>query len=68
MSDDPSYYKIIRSNEDPRKLVVACLQSFDEADYDQSRFLSDYKYPSEEDAQKVINGIKIYLAEIHLGV
>jgi len=54
------YYKIIRVG---KELSVACLQDFDEPDYDQSRFLSPFKYPTEEEAQAVINGIKLYMAD-----
>lgn len=47
------YYKIIRTG---KELSVACLQDFDEPDYDQSRFLSPFKYPTEEEAQALANG------------
>ena len=65
---DPVYFKIIRSSDDNRKHLVACLQSFDECDYDQSRFLSQTKYKTEEEAQAVIDGIKMWLAENMLGL
>jgi hypothetical protein len=62
------YYKIIREIDNPRKLAVVHMQDHDEFDYDQARFLSDFKYPTEEAAKQVIAGIKIYLAELHLGI
>lgn len=51
------YYKIIKRGE---QLGVACLQWFDEYDYDQDNFLADeddiqYRFNSEEEAKKWLN-------------
>lgn len=64
-SDDPVYYKI---HKDGKKLTITHLQSFDEHDYRPGTFLSDTKYLREEDAQAVIDGIKIWMAEEVLGL
>lgn len=54
------YYKIIRKDGG---LAVVCLQDFDEPDYDQRKFLSQYKYSTEEEAEEVINGIKCFIVD-----
>lgn len=41
------YWRVILAYDEPR-FVVACLQPFDEYDYDQSRFLTDAIYDEQE--------------------
>lgn len=60
LDSDPCYYKIIFGRRD--KYTVACLQSFDEGDYDQDRFLTDkdghqYKFFKEENAKAFLNRV-----------
>jgi hypothetical protein len=44
----PVYYRPFQ--RDDGSITVCCLQSFDECDYDQSKFLTDIKFDSEDDA------------------
>ena len=57
------YYKI---REDEGKLSVVCLQDFDEIDYDQSKFISKYKFNTEQDADEMINGIYTFIGKMLL--
>lgn len=50
------YYRVIRSYKDNRP-VVACMQWFDEPDYDQSRFLTDEQFETEADAEAWIQNM-----------
>ena len=55
---DPVYWKILMTGN--RKIGIACMQSFDEYDYDQKRFLlgedgQAIKFFSEEDAVSYLN-------------
>lgn len=52
------YWKIMATKEG---LKAICLQDFDEKDYDQTKFLSQYKFQSEEDAQGFIQDIHAYI-------
>lgn len=52
MPRDPVYYRLIIHNG---KVTVVCMQSFDEIDYDQNRFIKDeygdpYRFDTEEEA------------------
>jgi hypothetical protein len=49
---DGIYYRPIRSRQD-NLYTPACMQWFDEFDYDQSRFYGKEKYREEADCQKV---------------
>lgn len=50
MYDDKVYYRVLVY---PNEVVVACMQWFDEYDYDKSSRLNDKKYASEEEAEVV---------------
>lgn len=56
------YYRILR--DDDNVLHVVCLQDFDEKDYDQSRFVFNRRFGSEEEAMEVVNGMNIWLANV----
>jgi hypothetical protein len=53
---DPVYYRVYQSPKDDCWSVV-CMQDFDEFGYDQSRFLNDIKYPTEEAARRALGRI-----------
>lgn len=53
---DGVYYRIYRSHQ-TEEWVPVCMQSFDECDYDQSRFLNDVHYESENEAQAFIDHV-----------
>lgn len=65
---DPVYYKIGKDRNNPKKLIAVEMQSFDEDDYHKDFFVADVKFNTEEEAQRMINGIKIWLSEIMLGM
>lgn len=46
------YYKIYLTREE--EIAIVCLQSLDEQDYIENRFLSEEKFKSEEDAIEFI--------------
>jgi hypothetical protein len=46
---DAVYYRLYVSKNDGIKIV--CMQSFDEDDYDQSRFVNKERYETEEEAE-----------------
>lgn len=52
------YYRLFY-RESENKVVVACMQWFDEYDYDQSKFITDKKFESEEVAQRIATIINI---------
>lgn len=52
------YYRLYY-RESENKIVVVCMQWFDEYDYDQSKFISDKKFESEEVAQRIATIINI---------
>jgi len=63
MAHDEVYWKII-VDKDHRSLKAVCLQDHDERDYDQTRFLSQYKFASEDEANEVIGGFARYLGTL----
>jgi len=44
------YYRVLRGSDDIP--IVACMQWFDEYDYDQSRFFTEKKFEHERDAEE----------------
>lgn len=52
------YYRLLYK-EDTNKIIVVCMQDFDEIDYDQSKFITDKKYESEVEAQRIATIINI---------
>jgi hypothetical protein len=53
------YYRIMISDGD---LIVVCLQSFDENDYNAAKWFSEDTYATKEEAQKVVDRIDLYVA------
>ena len=54
---DPVYYRLyVDRNDTP---VVVCMQSFDECDYDQKRFITDTRYAEEEQAESALLALKV---------
>lgn len=51
------YYRLFIDRDD--KPVVVCLQPFDEADYDQSRFINKKRYETEEAAEKALLSLMV---------
>lgn len=43
------YYRIYRAEDN--KIVFPCMQSFDECDYEQDRFLSEERFETEDKAK-----------------
>lgn len=54
--DNEVYYRIYLGKSD--EIVIVCLQRFDEHDYNQSRFLSEQRFISEEIANEFIRTIQ----------
>lgn len=52
------YYRLLY-RESENKVVVACMQWFDEFDYDQSKFITDKKFDDETVAQRIATIINI---------
>lgn len=54
--NDPVYYRVIESknSQDVTGLVVVTLQSFDEYDYDQSKFATEEKFKTDDEARAYI--------------
>lgn len=52
------YYRLFY-REFENKVVVACMQWFDEYDYDQSKFITDKKFKDESVAQRIATIINI---------
>jgi hypothetical protein len=50
--DCPLYWRILR--RPGQALHVVCMQNFDEYDYDQDRFVTEHRYPSEEEATQTV--------------
>ncbi|UQN10318.1 hypothetical protein [Deinococcus sp. QL22] len=58
MSANPVYYRILLNRDD--KLQIACLQDFDEYEYDQAKFLTDdagqkLRFDDEDEARTWLN-------------
>lgn len=51
------YWRLYVNRED--EPVVVTMQSFDEMDYDQDRFINDEKYDSEEQAKQALLAYKL---------
>jgi carbamoylphosphate synthase large subunit len=52
------YYRLMY-DEDANRIVVCCMQWFDEYDYDQSKFITDKKFKDETVAQRIATCINI---------
>lgn len=50
--EDEVYYRVLVN---PTGCVIACMQWFDEHDYDSQTYLDDVRYKSEEEAEKALN-------------
>ena len=53
------YYRNIIAKDS--RLHIACMQNFDEPDYDHFCYLADVKFETESDTQAVIEGIYRWL-------
>lgn len=54
---NPVYYRLfVDRNDQP---CVVCMQWFDEMDYDQSRFINEERYKSEEEAEQALLELKV---------
>lgn len=61
MAEDEPYWRIMVDMD--CKLIPVCLQQFDEKDYDQSRFVDEKHYATEEAASA-----RIHVLNAHLGL
>lgn len=62
----PVYYRLLWSDREERNVVV-CMQDFDEYDYDQSKFLNNERYPTEEAAKAALEAEILRAAWRNLG-
>lgn len=63
MNDCGVYHRVYLTPDG--EFSVVCMQDFDEKDYDQSRFVTDARFNTEDDAKRWLDGETLRIIKLY---